>query len=176
MPPGEGQHSSYGKDTVNLDSNSQLAIDRLMAQERQKKRQQQIVGLSVVILLTLFLTLVAVPWSFDFYCSDIIGTNCETLVIYNYPDFTEKMVRAAVIKDKWYLNIIGPVLGTIIDKEVIDYRRAVIELGLEITGNKERDPEKIRDLRAVVAASLNKYPGGVAFAVFNLSNKVASSE
>jgi hypothetical protein len=162
MTLGESKYTTSGKDRINIDPNAQAAFEKLVAREQKSKTSKKIVGFSIILLIVL----AAIPWSFGFYCSQIIGTNYETVILRKYPDFTEKMIRTAVITDKWYLDTFGPILNKINSKEDIEQRRAVIELGLETTSEKESDSEKVQNLRAIVAAALLKSPSGVAFAVY----------
>jgi hypothetical protein len=162
MTPGENKYTSAGNAKIKIDPNAQLAFEKLVEREHLRKRRQKIVRFLIVLLFIL----VALPWSFGFYCSNFIGTNFETIIILKYPKFTDKMIRAAVITDSLFLNVFGPILETINSKEDIELRRAVIELGLETTSDKESDSEKVQNLRAVVAAALLKSPGGIAFAVY----------
>ncbi len=162
MAPIESSNTSSGKDKIEIDPNAKLAIEQLVEREYRNKKRRKIISL----LMALLFVLVLLPWSFGFYCSNIIGTRIETVIIMKYPGFTEKMIRAAVITDRLYLNVFGPFLKVINTKEEIELRRAVIELGLETTSGDERDSEKVQNLRAVVAAGLLKSPSGVAFAVY----------
>lgn len=162
MNPGESKYTSSDKDRITIDPNAQLALEQLVARERHRKRRHKIIGFSMALLFIL----VALPWSFDFYCSNIIGTNYEVIITLKYPNFTDKMIRAAVITDRSYLSIFGPILEKIHSKEEIKLRKAVIELGLESTSETNRDMEKVQNLRAVVGASLPESPRGIAFAVY----------
>jgi hypothetical protein len=174
MSQSEGNRppSSMKMKEVKLNPNVQSALDRLIAKELKRKVRLKWGKRTIV----LFLILVAAPFVFSFYCCNIIGTNYEAIIIRQYPLFTEKMVRAAVITDKWYMKALSPILIKIRNKEYVDNRRAVIELGLEMTSAGEIDQEKIRELREVVAVSLNKSPGGVAFAVYELPPKKRSAK
>jgi|GEM_PF-5934803 len=156
------------RDRVNINPNAQAALEKLIAQKRQTKMRQRVVRSIIGLLFLLWV----VPNSFDFYCRHIIGTNFETMFMHNYPHFTDKTIRAAVITDELYLNIFGPVLNMFRDKDDIECRRAVIELGMEVTGEGERDSEKIHDLRGNVTAALVKSPtfskSALVFAVYEL--------
>ncbi len=162
MNPGESKYTSSGKDRVNIDPNAQMAFEKLVAKEQKSRTRKRIIGFLVVLLIIT----AALPWSFSFYCSQIIGSNYEVIILRKYPGFTEKIIRAAVITDNWYLNAFSPILNKINSKEDIEQRKAVIELGLEATSEREPDSEKIQNLRAIVAASLLKSPSGIAFAVY----------
>ncbi len=140
MNPGESKYTSSDKERITIDPNAQLALEKLVERERRRKRRHKIVCFSMCLLFIL----VALPWSFDFYCSNIIGTNYEVIITLKYPNFTDKMIRAAVITDKSYLSIFSPILERINSKEEIELRKAVIELGLETTNEKQVDSEKVQ--------------------------------
>jgi hypothetical protein len=143
-------------------------VQTLVEKERRKTFRHKLVRLTAVLILVL----TALPRLFNFYCRQIIGTNYETIVIRTFPLFTEKMVRAAVITDSWYMKASGPLLSRTSDREQIEFRRAVIELGLEKTGDGQRDTQKIRNLKDTVAATLAGLPDPrqkvIAFAVYEL--------
>ena len=162
MAMGESKYTTPGKNKINIDPNAQMAFEQLVAREHKSRVRKKIVGFSLLLLIVM----VAIPWSFGFYCSQIIGTSYEKIILSKYPGSTEKMIRAAVITDKLYFDIFGPIFNKINSKEDIELRRAVIELGLETTSERESDSEKVQNLRAIVAAALLKSPSGVAFAVY----------
>jgi hypothetical protein len=162
MAPNESKNTSTDQDNIKIDPVARLAIKKFVEREQRRKRRLKIVRFSMALLFML----VALSWSFGFYCSNIIGTKYEAVIILNYPGFTEKMIRAAVITDRLYLTVFSPFLKAVNTMEEIELRRAVIELGLETTSGKESDSEKVQNLRAVVAAALLKSPRGIAFAVY----------
>lgn len=167
MTQGAGRQPTGNFDKVAIDPKAQAAVGALFEKERRRKARYRRLRIFAVILL-----LMALPGLSGLYCRHIIGTNFETIIVRTYPHFSETMVRSAVITDKWHLKAFGPFLKKINSKEEFEFRRAVIELGLEATGETERDTEKIRDLRDVVAAGLVKSPElckkGIAFAVYEL--------
>ncbi len=135
---------------VELHAGSQAAIIALVERNRQTKFRKKIAA----TLFWLALLLVTPPTFCSFYCGNIIGTTFETSLLRNYPLATKKIIRSAVIMDGWYLKAFAPLFGGFWEAHEIQLREAVIALGMEETGEGERDREKIRTLREEVGASL----------------------
>lgn len=171
MTQGDGKRQLSDKSEVAIDPRAKSALEALVAKEHHKKVRKKLFRRCCFILFVLVMASL-IPL---FYCSVIIGTNYETILLKQYPRMTEKTVRTAVIIDSWYLKITGPILEALDGKGSLKPRRAVNALGMESTRDGGGDPEKIRNLKETVAASLIKSPKGMAFAVYELPPKKSAT-
>jgi len=173
MAKGGGKYIASDVEAVKLDPEAQAAVNELAIKEERREILQNRVKWFVVILLLLTMP----SCSLDFYCRYMIGSDFDALLNLKYPSATEKIVRAAVISDELHLKIFGPVLKQINDQESLEFRKAIIDLGLAITGDGKPDTEKIQELKDDVAAHLAKSPElvkkGIASAVCRLPPKTA---
>lgn len=167
MAQSGGKRPSGDVERVTIDPKAQAAVVALLEKERRRKARHKRYRIIAVVLLLMGLT--QLP---GFYCRYIMGTNYEAIIVRTYPHFSEKAVRAAVITDRWYVTVFGPLIERISSREEIEFRRSVIELGLATTGEAERTTEKIQNLRDRVAAGMAGSPErgkkGMAFAVYEL--------
>jgi hypothetical protein len=152
------------QDEVRLDPAAQRAVIRLLAREHRQRRRRRAIRLAFLLSTVI----IAIPLFARWYCTTIIGTGLERIILGRYPETSLRMVRTAVIVEGWCLRLTAPVLESVGERELLDRRRAVIELGLATTGPGGDDPARREELRRTVAAGLARNPGGIAFAVYEL--------